>query len=236
MKKIIIQVICVFSIILNILFIISVNTSKSNINNNYILKPFSNLSNKDKDDIQSIYKDIKMDDNYLFLGDSITDFYDLDKYYQDLPVVNSGINGDTAEGILKNMEERVYRYNPSKVFLLIGTNQIEKESVDEVYDSIIKIINKIHSNRRYAKIYVESVYPVNVNINKAMVKERDNEKIKKLNKKLEKYCVEHELTYINLYDKLVDKDGNFDESYTYDGLHPSDNGYKVITKEIKKYL
>ena len=36
MKKIIIQVICVFSIILNILFIISVNTSKSNINNNYV--------------------------------------------------------------------------------------------------------------------------------------------------------------------------------------------------------
>lgn len=236
MKKIVIQVICVFSIILNILFIISVNTSKSNINSNYILKSFSNLSNKDKDDIQSIYKDIKMDDNYLFLGDSITDFYDLDKYYQDMPVVNSGINGDTAEGILKDMEERVYRYNPSKVFLLIGTNQIEKESVEEVYDSIIKIINKIHSNRRYAKIYVESVYPVNVNINKAMVKGRNNEKIKKLNRKLEKYCVEYELTYINLYDKLVDKDGNFDESYTYDGLHPSDNGYKVITKEIKKYL
>lgn len=236
MKKIVIQVICVFSIILNILFIISVNTNKSNINSNYILKSFSNLSNKDKDDIQSIYKDIKLDDNYLFLGDSITDFYDLDKYYQDMPVVNSGINGDTAEEILKNMEERVYRYNPSKVFLLIGTNQIEKESVEEVYDSIIKIINKIHSNRRYAKIYVESVYPVNVNIDSSMVKGRDNEKIKKLNKKLEKYCVENELTYINLYDKLVDKDGNFDESYTYDGLHPSDNGYKVITKEIKKYL
>ena len=236
MKKIAIQVICVFSIILNILFIITVNTSKSNINNNYILKPFSNLNNKDKDDIQSIYKDIKMDDNYLFLGDSITYIYKLDKYYQDLPVVNSGINGDTAEGILKNMEERVYRYNPSKVFLLIGTNQIEKESVEEVYDSIIKIINKIHSNRRYAKIYVESVYPVNVNIDSSMVKGRDNEKIKKLNKKLEKYCVEYELTYINLYDKLVDKDGNFDESYTYDGLHPNDNGYKVITKEIKKYL
>ena len=177
-----------------------------------------------------------MDDNYLFLGDSITYIYKLDKYYQDLPVVNSGINGDTAEGILKDMEERVYRYNPSKVFLLIGTNQIEKESVEEVYDSIIKIINKIHSNRRYAKIYVESVYPVNVNIDSSMVKGRDNEKIKKLNKKLEKYCVEHELTYINLYDKLVDKDGNFDESYTYDGLHPNDNGYKVITKEIKKYL
>ena len=60
---------------------------------------------------------IKVPDNYLFLGDSITEYYDLDKYYPDLPVVNSGIAGDTTEDILNDMEGRVYQYNPSKIFL-----------------------------------------------------------------------------------------------------------------------
>ena len=71
--------------------------------------------------------------NYLFLGDSITDFYDLDKYYEGLPVVNSGISGNTTEDILNDMKNRVYNYNPSKVFLLIGTNDLIHDiSVDEI--------------------------------------------------------------------------------------------------------
>ena len=54
--------------------------------------------------------------NYLFLGDSITDFYDLDEYYKDLPVVNSGVSGNTTADILNDMKNRVYNYNPSKYF------------------------------------------------------------------------------------------------------------------------
>ena len=50
------------------------------------------------------------------------------------------------------------------------------------------------------------------------------------------YCKEEHYTYINMYDILVDEDGNFNEKYTDDGLHPNENGYEIITKELKKYL
>ena len=39
-----------------------------------------------------------------------------------------------------------------------------------------------------------------------------------------------------MYDKLIDKDGNLKLEYTNEGLHISDEGYKVITKVIKKYI
>ena len=85
--------------------------------------------------------------NYLFLGDSITDFYDLDKYYEGLPVVNSGISGNTTEDILSNMDSRVYNYNPSKVFLLIGTNDLLRDkSVEEITENIEIIVNNIRKN------------------------------------------------------------------------------------------
>lgn len=182
-----------------------------------------------------------VDDNYLFLGDSITDFYDLDKYYEDLPVVNSGINGNRTTDILNDMKDRVYRYNPSKVFLLIGTNDIiDGKGNDEIIDNIKKIIELIKKNRPYAEIYLESIYPVNKTdndkISLSMVSSRDNDQIIEINKKLKKYCDEKKITYIDLYSKLVDDEGNLKLDYTKEGLHLSDDGYKVVTEEISKYI
>lgn len=174
---------------------------------------------------------------YLFLGDSITDFYDLDKYFEGMPVVNSGISGDTTLDILDNMKERVYDYKPDKVILLIGTNDlIHNISVEEVISNIEEIITKIKENEPKADIYVQSIYPVNDNLDEEMVSVRDNEDIMKINDSIEKYCQDHDCTYINMYDLLTDEDGNFNEEYTEDGLHPNDKCYEVITKELKKYL
>ena len=173
----------------------------------------------------------------MFLGDSITDYYDLDKYYKGLPVVNSGISGNTTNDILNDMKARVYNYNPSKVFLLIGTNDLVHDiSVDDIVSNIEKIISDIKDNRLQAEIYVESVYPVNDNLDEEMVDVRNNNDIKDINKKIKKYCDDNDYIYINIYDKLLDDDGNFSEEYTDDGLHPNDNGYEVITEEVKKFL
>ncbi|MBD9098985.1 hypothetical protein EGP98_05285, partial [bacterium] len=179
----------------------------------------------------------KVPANYLFLGDSITDFYDLDKYYNDLPVVNSGISGNTTDDILNDMKKRAYQYNPSKVFLLIGTNDlIHNKSNEEIVEKVEKIIEEIKENRSKAEIYLQSIYPVNYKLSPNMVKNRKNDDIKEINEKLEDYCEDNDITYIDMYDLLKDKDDNFSSEYTKDGLHPNDDGYEVITKKLKKYL
>lgn len=176
-------------------------------------------------------------ENIVFLGDSITDFYDLDKYYSDNNVVNSGVNGDVCEDILSDMYNRVYKYNPSKVFLLIGTNQIPiGDDDDKIIDDIKKIIDEIHSNRPIAKIYVESIYPVNDDLNKKVVKNRDNKRISKINKELEKIIKDIDyVEYINVYDKLID-DEKLNKEYTKDGLHLNDKGYEIVTEILKKHI
>lgn len=181
---------------------------------------------------------VKIDDNYLFLGDSITEFYDLDEYYGDLPVVNSGISGNSTKNILDDMEKRVYQYNPSKVFLLIGTNDIHYgTSLEEIVSNIEEIISEIRKNRPYAEVYVESIYPVNEDMDGAG--DRTNTEIMEINEKIEKYCKDKKITYIDMFSLLKDSDSEevkLDEDYTKDGLHLSDKGYTVVTKEIKKYL
>ena len=233
--------IVIFSILIIIIIVLSfkiLNIEKTTPQKNVVvLKEFYKLSSNELSITNNNYENKIKYDNYLFLGDSITDFYDLEKYYPGLPVVNSGINGNRAYDILKDMKNRVYNYNPTKIFLLIGTNQIHKEEKEKVYDSIIEIIEEIRENRPHAKIYVESIYPVNANLDKNIVKNRDNNKIKYVNSKLEEYCKKDDyLIYIDLYNELKDDDDNLNKKYSDDGLHLNDKGYEIITDIIRKYI
>lgn len=176
----------------------------------------------------------------VFLGDSLTDFYDLDKYY-DIKIVNSGVSGWSTDDILNNLDEKVFKYYPKKLVLLIGTNDlIYGKDKNYIIKNIQKIVKKIIKERPYTKIYIESLYPVNntnnQKIDKNMVKDRKNSDIKEINKKLEEYCKGNRYTYINMYDELVDKNGNLKLEYTKEGLHMSDEGYKIVTKKLKKYV
>lgn len=176
-------------------------------------------------------------ESIVFLGDSITSRYDLNKYFPNYNVYNSGIAGNMTKDILENMENRVFAYNPTKVFVLIGTNDLVYSGLDNdgIKNNIEEIINKIYEKNSNIKIYLESIYPVNNSINKEIVETRTNDNIKDLNNKIEKIC-NNKCTYINMYDNLTDKNGNMKRIYTVDGLHLNKIGYKVITNKLIKYL
>lgn len=184
-----------------------------------------------------------MSENIVFLGDSITEGYDLDKYFEKHYHVQSGHSGDKTKDILNNMNERVYQYNPSKVFIMLGINNYvaDDDSPEDVMNDIKKICEKIEERNPYTEIYIESIYPYsNVWKEEHDGGARDEEtvvkKIKETNKLLMKYAIEKDYKYIDLYSLLVDKDGKYDLKYTDDGLHPNEEGYKVVTAELLKYM
>ena len=191
------------------------------------------------EEIATKTENITKNENIVFLGDSIFDWYPTDKIFNDLPVVNSGVCGNKTTDILENMEERVYKYNPTKVFLNIGTNDIEYEDSDElneeVYQNIVKIADNIQRNRKRSKIYIVSIYPVNNNMEAAH--ERHNSEIETINSKLRDYCNSNDgIEYIDAYSQLLDGEGMLDEAYTKDGLHPNDLGYAKLTEIFMKYM
>lgn len=192
-----------------------------------------------KNCIVKINKEYK---NVVFFGDSIIDYCDLSKYYKSKDVlINSGISGNRTQDLLNNMEKRVYQYKPNKVFLLIGINDIlYRDDSSDVVNNIEKITSEIKEKFPNCKIYIESIYPINDNCPKKYpiklsVKET-NELVNEYNSKIKDLCQEKDYTYIDVHSKLIDDKEKFDSKYTNDGLHPNDNGYKVITKILKKYL
>ena len=227
------------SLILNFVFLIimGVSFNSKNTTDVVVLKDFMSLSENEKIKIDLVKnKMIVNDTNYLFLGDSITYRYDLKKFYGYLPVVNSGIDGNKTCDIMEDLKNRVYDYNPSKIFILIGTNQLKDQTDDEIYSDIVNLTKVIHNNRKYAHIYVESIYPVNENIKNNHTKYRNNGRIRNINKMLNEKFSDSYVDYIDVYSKLADENGNLKDDYTDDGLHLTDDGYQVVTDILKNYL
>lgn len=184
----------------------------------------------------------KSEERIVFVGDSITYRYDLLKYYSSIDFINSGIDGNTTQSILNDINNRIYRYKPAKVFLLIGTNDkvVSNIPIDETISNIKTIVENIRKNIPKCEIYLESVYPINntnhEKISKKDLEGRSNDSIIKINQELKKYCEEKSIKYIDMYSCLIDDQNNLNIEYTLDGLHLSDEGYKVVTKELKKYI
>ena len=199
------------------------------------------LQKKQEEKLKAIEnKEKKKYTDIVLLGDSLTDYYDLDKYY-DIDLINSGVAGWTTDDILNNLDEKVFKYYPKKLILLIGTNDLVYEKdVEYITKNIKKIVEQIKKKRPYTKIYIESLYPVNntdnSKISHGMVGVRTNKDIQTVNRKLKDYCSKNKITYIDMYEKLLGKDGNLKLEYTKEGLHMSDEGYKVVTKKLKKYI
>lgn len=193
--------------------------------------------NKEGKTQQTIEKEEKKTENIVFLGDSITEIYPLEDIFGKVPIVKSGISGYRTKDILEQLRKTVYQYNPSKVILLIGTNDyLDDSTPDEVASNIKEIVQEIHKHRKNTEIYIESIYPINKNLKKEMVANRDNDKIIETNKKIKDICKEKNLTYIDMYNELIDEDGNFNKKYTYDGLHPNTLGYARISQVLSQYI
>lgn len=181
------------------------------------------------------------DENIVFFGDSITEGYNINEFFPDTYVVNSGVGGNKTIQLLDRIETDVYKYNPSKVFILIGINDLNNGiSKKDILNNIQKIINGIKINRKYTKIYIESIYPINRTmldeIKFSFNKDISNSTIIDVNSGIRTLCEENEVTYINVYDSLLDTDGNLKKVYTKEGLHLTDLGYFKVTKVLETYI
>lgn len=177
----------------------------------------------------------------VFVGDSITDFFRLNEFFHGIYVINRGIGGDTTDGVLKRLPESVIDLSPSKVFLLIGTNDIGANKSDShIISNIAKIIDIIQSKCPHTKVYLQSIYPVSNDkdkkIKKFIVGKRNNERIYCINESLKKLAKDKGIVYIDVYSHLLDDKGNLKLEYTIEGLHLTARGYRAAADILRPYV
>jgi len=172
----------------------------------------------------------------IFLGNSITEIGNWKKLLNDTTVVNRGIGGDITFGVLKRLDDVIKR-QPSKLFLLIGINDIGKDIPDAVIaDNIHKIILRLQTESASTKIFIESILPVNPDVPNFPQHYDKQEHVVRTNKLIKKVAEETHCTYLNIHDLFTDKHGKLDAKYTKDGLHltAEGGGYEKWIEYLKK--
>lgn len=177
--------------------------------------------------------------NIVFAGDSITEGYPISEMFPNEYIIyNRGISAISSDQLLNHIDTHVLSLNPSKVFILIGTNDLERIKDNKItLTNIEKIIEVILEYNENIEVYLISIYPVNENKKfKDGIQSRLNKDIKTLNDNYQRIASNYKkVIYIDLYNELLSKDG-LNENYTYDGLHLNIDGYRFITSKLKKYL
>ena len=177
----------------------------------------------------------------VFIGDSITDLYKLDDYYGDLSlsVYNRGIGGDQTKGVLDRLKVSLYDIAPSKIVLMIGTNDIngniETETIIERYE---KIVDSIYENLPSVELYCMSIIPQNNQLEtySTINVEETTQKILEINPQIKSLVEERGAIYIDLFSQLADENNHLIENFSDDGLHLNHNGFVVWTGILKPYL
>jgi len=169
----------------------------------------------------------------IFLGNSITEMGNFKILTGDTTVINRGIGGDITFGVLNRLTE-VTRFKPSKIFILIGINDLSKGIPEEtVLDNMFAIVSRIHTESPKTAIFVQSILPVNPTVKDFPKGYNVNEGLERINIQLRNIQKRLKYTFVDLHKSFVSADQLMDAKYTFDGLHLNAAGYALWMKILK---
>lgn len=161
----------------------------------------------------------------IFLGNSITDIGEWAEIWQDLRVKNRGISSDITFGVLDRLEN-ITEGKPSKIFIMIGINDIARNiPIEVIAKNYREILNQIKSESPQTKIFVQSILPTNADFTDYINHQNKVESILKVNKQLVEICKSMGIEYIDLWPYFTDETGKLKKEFTNDGLHLTGAGY-----------
>jgi lysophospholipase L1-like esterase len=171
----------------------------------------------------------------VFMGDSITDMWKLEKYFPGKPYVNRGIGGQTTPQMLVRMYPDVINLHPSVMVIMAGTNDIAHntgpETIEMIQDNFRAMAELAQAHN--IKLVICSLTPVSDYTSRKQTVQRPPSDILSLNEWLKKFADLIHAPYVDYYSALADAKGYLKEGYSADGLHPNDKGYELMAPLVQ---
>jgi lysophospholipase L1-like esterase len=183
-------------------------------------------------DNATVAKPAKGEQRVVFMGDSITDAWGREQgvFFPSKPYINRGISGQTTPQMLVRFRPDVVALKPRAVVILAGTNDIAGNtgtaSVQMIEDNLASMVDIARAN--HIKVILATLLPVSDYFDPNQSKNRPPEKINELNAWIREYARREHLVLLDYYPALLDEQGVFKKSFTFDGLHPNAAGYDVM--------
>ncbi|WP_419765725.1 MAG: GDSL-type esterase/lipase family protein [Arcobacter sp.] len=161
----------------------------------------------------------------IMLGDSLIARGEWDTLLYPKKVINLGHDGDTTKDILSRLDLAI-EVHAKNIYLMIGINDMNSyKSLDKIFENYALILNELKKSS--SEVFVQSILYTQMN--------SFNKKVKELNIRLENYCADNDLQFIDL-NKLLADDETLLSEFTTDGLHLNTKAYIAWARELRNYF
>ena len=172
----------------------------------------------------------------VFMGNSITEGWapHFAALFPGRPYVGRGISGQTTAQMLLRFRQDVIALAPAAVVILAGTNDIAGNTgpatLEDIRDNIASMADLARAND--IRVVICSVLPVSDYPWKPGLEPAP--KIIQLNTWLQEYADSHGAVYVDLHGAMRDERHGMLAEYTYDGVHASEAGYRLMSTLVEQ--
>lgn len=169
----------------------------------------------------------------LFVGSSsIAKWQDVDEYFPSERVLNRGFGGSDFKDLLYYSDRVIYPYQPSKIFIYEGDNDLAKgEKPKKVLKRAKKLRKEIRKNLGDTPVVFISPKP-------SVARWELKEQYEALNAMLKDYAEGEENTeFADVWNPALDENGKvYTDIFVEDNLHMNDKGYKIWQEVLAPYV
>ena len=135
--------------------------------------------------------------------------------------------------IIRN--KQVASVKPDKIFVMAGYNDLMKRhiSIDDFKELYKQLIDTLKQSNPQSELYLESILPVNHQINSKVFSKN---RLIDANHAIKELADEYSLKYIDLFSLYADQDNELPQELTSDGVHLNLSAYKRWSDALKIYL
>lgn len=181
-------------------------------------------------------------DRVVFIGDSITEnWWKFDSaFWKDNLFIDRGIGGQTSGQLLLRFRQDVVELKPNLVVINAGINDIAEATGPT---TLLTILGNIKSmvevaEANHIRVILTAVLPASYFKYIPGIEPAD--KVVELNELIKTYAASKAIPYVDYWKPLADDLNGLDTKFTYDGVHPNLDGYRImetlVVNKIKQVM
>ena len=180
----------------------------------------------------------------VFIGDSITQMFGgephdrsqpgkdvWERFYAKRNAANLGFGYDYLENTLWRLRHGELDGAKAKVVVLhIGTNNLDKNSPEEIAAGVRALLDEIQMRQPQAHILLMAIFP------RGQKPDARRAKLDTVNPLLAQFAAPGKVTFLDIGAKFLQPDGTITREVMGDFLHPTAKGYEIWAEAIEPLL
>jgi len=178
----------------------------------------------------------------LFIGDSLTHYWELAAYFPTKIVINRGIGGDISTAVRRRFEADAIQLKPKLIVMCVGANDLGWDIfalTDAAVDTVCENVAAMVDMARDAgiPIAIGSLLPMwgpfwhtpEFTAKKIGLLVVTNDRLKPL-------VTQRGAIWVDYHGALADPNGEMPHELAADGCHPDAPGYAIMTQTLRETL